>query len=117
MSELVIEFHWQNRYYGNPPTHELGFLGVDGYEVEDLTLIRSLDRAKDGEIQVSLDSITTFDTTEDEFKRWAWFLAQCMGWAAGFYGFPGTTRRDSGFGRRMHLITSVETHTEPREGG
>ncbi len=108
MSDL-IQFHWENKYFGNPPTHETGFMSVDEHRVPYLSLIRLLDPAEDGKISVQLEHVTTFDTTEAELRSWGWFLAQCMGRSAGFNGFPGTTRRDSYFGSRMHLITGADS--------
>jgi hypothetical protein len=102
--------HWENVYYGDPATHQTGFLSFNGHRLPHLTLIKPLDPALDGQISVRLPG-ATHDTTEAELREWAWFLAESMAYAAGFFGFPGTRRRDSLYGQRMILVG--ESDAEP----
>lgn len=106
--ERAVEILWLEHYLGNPPTAQNGVLVVEGYQLPDIKVTRSLDMAHDGMVSVTLDQRFTIDTTDEQIYTWGWLLANAMAWGAGFTAFgPNQRRRDSFIGAKVHIITSA----------
>lgn len=102
------ELLWVDEWLGNPPTNQLGYLVVGGFQLPHIRLIKSADPANDGLARLSIDNRYGSEyMPEDEIKRWAWLMANAMAVSAGFTSFNGNGRRyDSFFATRVGMIGS-----------
>lgn len=92
-------------------TETRGLLSVDGYKVPHITVIKHTAPENDGLLSLSLpNGGGGMDATEDEVKKWAWWIAQAMAVAAGYTTFGKGSIPANPFCRRLIKLDELPPH-------